>query len=363
MPGESIAPDPNPDRERVPRTRVGARDVGLGVFVFVATLALLVGVTRFFDSGGSAPSPSASGSIAAQPSAAATPTLTPAASASAAPPPASGIVATPSPSGDPVLVGAGDIGDCASVGDEDTATLLDDIEGTVFTTGDNAYESGTAAEFQDCYHPSWGRHRDRTRPAPGNHDWVTEDLAGYRGYFGEAAQGPDGSSWYSYDLGTWHVIVLDSACEMVGGCGPGSAQGEWLVDDLAASDATCTIAIFHTPRFSSGDHGDAPAMDAFWRPLHAAEVDVIVNGDDHDYERFAPQDPDGSEDRDRGIRQFVAGTGGAPLTGFPRTAPNSELRASVAHGVLAFTLRDGSYDWEFITARSDFSDRGTANCH
>jgi hypothetical protein len=152
-------------------------------------------------------------------------------------------------------------------------------------------------------------------------------------------------------------------CSKVGGCDPGSPQGAWLAADLAANRAACTLAIFHHPRFTSGEHGDTPAMDAFWRPLYAAGVDVIVNGHDHDYERFAPQDPDGQVDGDRGIRQFVVGTGGAPLRDFTRVAPNSELRAIIGHGVLAFTLHGDSYEWAFTAAGSDFRDRGTTPCH
>jgi hypothetical protein len=261
-------------------------------------------------------------------------------------------------------VGAGDIADCVSTGAEDTATLLDAIEGTVFTVGDNAYENGTADQFRDCYGPTWGRHLGRTRPAPGNHDWGTRQLAGYLDYFGAAAQGPTGTSWYSYDLGAWHVIVLDSECAKVDGCGPSSPQGAWLAADLAASDTTCTMAIFHVPRFSSGsEHGNEPEMDVFWRPLYAAGVDVIVNGHDHDYERFAPQDPEGREDLSQGIREFVVGTGGVPLREFGTPVANSQLRALVGHGVVAFTLHDAGYGWEFIVAGNAFRDRGTANCH
>ena len=264
----------------------------------------------------------------------------------------------------PVLVGAGDIGDCGSDGDEATAALLDDIPGTVFTAGDNAYDDGAARDFEQCYAPSWGRHLARTWPTPGNHDWHTGGLAGYRDYFGTAGAGPDGASWYARDLGTWRVIVLDSNCEEVGGCAADSAQGRWLAAELEASDAACTVSIFHHPRFSSGErYGDDPAMDPFWRALYAGGVDVVVNGHEHSYERFAPQDPDAREDRARGIREFVVGTGGAGLRGFGTTSANSELRASVAHGVLALTLGDGSYDWEFHAAGSDFSDRGTASCH
>jgi hypothetical protein len=188
-------------------------------------------------------------------------------------------------------------------------------------------------------------------------------LSGYLGYFGDAARGPDGSSWYSYDLGSWHVVVLDSECAHVDGCEAESEQGRWLAADLAESDATCTIAIWHKPRFSSGEHGNDRSVGPFWTQLYAAGADVVVNGHDHDYERFAPQDPSGREDRRRGIRQFVAGTGGTPLRTFREPVANSELRAAVAHGVLEFTLRDGSYDWEFIAIDGAISDRGTASCH
>ena len=270
---------------------------------------------------------------------------------------------SPTPATAPVLVGAGDIADCDAEWDTDTAALLDDIDGTVFTAGDNAYDSGTAAEFAACYEPTWGRHRDRTRPTPGNHDWRTGTLAAYFDYYGDAARGPEGSSWYSFDLGTWHVIMLDSECREAGGCGADSPQGRWLAADLAASTATCTVAIWHKPRFSSGDHGNDRAVAPFWTALYDAGTDVVINGHDHDYERFAPQDPDANEDRERGIRQFVAGTGGKSLRAFADTKPNSELRYAVTHGVFKMTLHDGSYDWEFIPTTGDFSDRGTAFCH
>ena len=343
---------------------------------FVGTLGVLLGLTAIVGRApttasatpvwlatptGSAPTASATavGSDSADPGT--TPT------AAAGSPSASGVV-TPSPAatGDPVLVGAGDIGDCASDGDEATAALLDGIDGTVFTAGDNAYPDGTAAQFRDCYDPSWGRHRDRTWPAPGNHDWHAPDLAGYREYFGAAAVGPDGEPWYARTLGTWRVLVLDSDCDVVGGCGPDSPQGRWLAGELAGASgaARCTVAIFHHPRFSSGaEHGDDPTMDPIWRALYAGGVDVVINGHEHSYERFAPQDPDGREDRARGIRAFVAGTGGRALRGFGDPRPNSELRASLAFGVLALTLHAGSYDWRFHAADSDFSDSGAASCH
>ena len=261
-----------------------------------------------------------------------------------------------------VLVGAGDIANCELDGDEATAGLLDHLPGTVFTSGDNAYEDGTAAQFSNCYEPTWGRHRDRTRPAAGNHDWETLGAAGYLGYFGSAATNADGQTWYSYDLADWHVIVLDSNCAKVDGCDPESPQGAWLAADLAASDARCTVAIWHHPRFSSGEHGDDGDTDPFWRALMAAGADVVINGHDHDYERFAPQNADGEADP-AGIREFVAGTGGAELRGFVKPVRNSLVRSSIAHGVLELSLQQSGYGWRFISVEGTFSDQGSATCH
>jgi hypothetical protein len=354
-----------------------ARQIGLAAIAFAATLIVLAGISTLVSGRGlgadrasatpatasaSAP-PAVTSSVA--PSSSAPLASTPSASPSASAPPSPSVSAAPSasPVTPQVLVGAGDVGDCSTEEDSRTADLLDDIEGTVFTAGDNAYENGSAEDFATCFEESWGRHKDRIRPAPGNHDWHTSGLSGYVGYFGDAGRGPDGRSWYSYDLGSWHVVVLDSECGRVDGCGGSSDQGRWLTADLAASDARCTIAIWHKPRFSSGEHGNDPSVGPFWTALHRAGADVVVNGHDHDYERFAPQDPGGREDRERGIRQFVAGTGGTPLRTFGDPVANSELRAAVAHGVLKLTLRDGSYDWEFISVGGAISDRGTAFCH
>ncbi|MCH7718695.1 MAG: metallophosphoesterase, partial [Chloroflexi bacterium] len=153
-----------------------------------------------------------------------------------------------------MLVGAGDIASCASSGDEATADLLDGIAGTVVTFGDNAYQSGTESEFADCYEPTWGRHKARTRPAPGNHDYITPGASGYFEYFGAAAGDPS-KGYYSYDLGAWHVIAINSNCSQVGGCDAGSPQEQWLRADLAESPTSCTVAYWHHPRFSSSLHG------------------------------------------------------------------------------------------------------------
>jgi PKD repeat protein len=266
---------------------------------------------------------------------------------------------------DPVLVGAGDIADCGLTDDEATGALVAKIPGTVFTTGDNAYDNGTAAEFANCYDPSWGRFKARTRPAPGNHDYNTPGATGYYGYFGSAAGDP-AKGYYSYDYGGWHVVVLNAECDSVGGCGAGSAQELWLRADLAAHPTTCTAAMWHEPRFSSGtDHGDDPRSQAFWEDLYYGGADVIINGHDHDYERFAPMDAAGNADATYGIRAFVVGTGGKELNGFvSKVNRNSVARDSRDHGVLKLTLHDGSYDWEFVPVPggSGFTDSGTASC-
>ena len=344
--------------------RILARNTVLLVVTFVATLALLGGLALGFSQRD--PTRAGGPAITATPVAVA-PSVGPttaggSTSAPPATPPGSPPASAP-PAIDPVLVGAGDIGDCDTRDDSATAALIEGIPGTVFTAGDNAYPDGTAKQFRDCYGPTWGRFLDRTRPAPGNHDFHTKGGSGYLEYFGDAAVNADGDAWYSYDLGAWHVIVLNSECDDAGGCKPGSPQGRWLAADLAATNAVCTLAIFHEPRFSSGFHGNSRSVAPFWDALYAAGADLIVNGHDHDYERFAPQNPDGHEDRDRGIREFIVGTGGTGLRKFEEIVPNSELRASVSHGVLKLTLRPRGYDWEFIPTQGSFSDTGSASCH
>ena len=270
--------------------------------------------------------------------------------------------ATPRPP-DPVLVGAGDIASCDSGGDEQTAALLDTIDGTVFTLGDNVYPNGTPKQFMECYDPSWGRHKARTRPAPGNHDYRTQGAAGYFGYFGGAAGDPR-TGYYAYDLGTWRVLVLNSNCSQVGGCGPGSAQEKWLKQDLAENPRPCTVAMWHHPRYSSGEHGDDTDMRHLWKVLYDADADVVLTGHDHTYERFAPQNPEDRADPKRGIREFVVGTGGRSHYAFGRIDRESEVRNNTDFGVLKLTLHPGSYDWEFIpVAFGKFHDSGTGTCH
>ena len=266
--------------------------------------------------------------------------------------------------GDPVLVGAGDIVDCADLtGAEATAKLLDKIPGTVFTVGDNVYPDGTAQQFRECYGPTWGRHKSRTRPSTGNHDFHSGGASPYFDYFGAAAGDPKTGA-YSYDLGAWHIIVLNSECLPAGGCGPGSQQEKWLKQDLQAHPAVCTLAYWHKPLFSSGgSHGNDSATHAFWLDLYAAHAALVLGGHDHDYERFAPQDPSGKADPEHGIREFVVGTGGKSHRPFIIPVPNSEVRDADTYGVLKLTLHATSYDWEFIPeAGKSFGDTGSAPC-
>jgi hypothetical protein len=256
-----------------------------------------------------------------------------------------------------VLAGAGDIAPCGSDGPELTASLLDGIGGGIFTAGDNTQASGTVSEFVNCFGATWGRHRDRIRPSPGNHDYGTAGAAAYYVYFGANA-GPIGVGYYSYTAGAWHVVALNSNLP----ANTGSAQERWLRADLAANPAPCTLAYWHHPVFSSGSHGNDARMRDVWRSLYAHGVDVVVNGHDHIYERFAPQDPDGRAD-ERGIRQFIVGTGGGGLGALPGNAPNSEVRSNASWGVLVLTLSPFDYEWEFVPVRGgSFRDSGSGAC-
>jgi hypothetical protein len=261
------------------------------------------------------------------------------------------------------LVGAGDIGRCDRDADDATAALLEMSGGFVFTAGDNAYETGSAADFEACYDPAWGRVLDRTFPAPGNHDWETAGAAGYFDYFGDRA-GDRRAGWYATTLAAWRLIVLASDCEHVGGCGPESDQGRWLARELERNRSACTLAIWHHPLFTTGAHGPSPEVRPFWEQLHAAGVELVVNGHEHSYERFRPLDPEGRPEPTGGIREFVVGTGGADLRGFDREDPNSEVRDGSTHGVLELTLDVGMFSWRFVpVAEGGFADSGSGTCH
>jgi len=257
-----------------------------------------------------------------------------------------------------VFVGAGDIA-TGGGNDEATARLLDGIAGTVFTLGDNVYSNGTAAEFAERYEPTWGRHKARTRPVPGNHDYGTSGAAGYFGYFGAAAGDPT-KGYYSYDLGDWHIVALNSEIDV----GAGSTQEQWLRSDLAASTKTGTLAYWHRPRFSSGAHGSSTRTTALWQALYDYNAEIVLVGHDHNYQRFAPQTAAGVADPARGIRQFVVGTGGAGLYDFSTPIANTEAYNVNTHGVLKLTLHPGRYDWQFVpVAGKTYTDSGSAACH
>lgn len=277
---------------------------------------------------------------------------------------------TPPPTAGPtsfVLVGAGDIATCTSTGDETTADLLDGVAGTVFTLGDNVYDNGTAAEFTNCYGPSWGRPgiKARTRPVPGNHEYNTANATGYFGYFGAAAGDP-AKGYYAYDLGAWRIYVLNTntgTCSVVA-CGAGSAQEQWLKADLAANPRQCVAAMWHHARFSSGQHGDNAVSSALWQALYDAHAEIILTAHDHTYERFAPQNPSAGPDAAHGIVEMVVGTGGKDHYPFPVIKPNSLVRDNVADGVMKLTLSTGSWTFQFLPEPGKtFTDSGSGTCH
>ena len=268
-----------------------------------------------------------------------------------------------------VLVGAGDIASCSNNNDEATAQLLDMVvaaqpQARVFTAGDNVYDSGTSAEFDNCYHPTWGRHKARTSPAVGNHEYNTPGASGYYGYFGAAAGDP-AKGYYDYSLGDWHVVVLNSQCGAVGGCHAGSAQEQWLRARLAAVAADCTVAIWHHPLFSSGStHGSNLAFQPFWQALYDHGADLVVNGHDHIYERFAPQTATGVADALFGVRQITSGLGGRSRYSIGTIEPNSEFRYTADYGVLKLTLHADRYDWQQLRVNgATVIDSGTSDCH
>jgi len=265
------------------------------------------------------------------------------------------------------LVGAGNVARCDRTNDEATASILDTIPGSVFVVGDGAYPGGTATVYQNCFAPSWGRHKARTYPVPGHRDYDSSSTAtGYFGYWGAQAGDP-AKGYYSYDLGAWHVVVLNSNNTYVP-TGVGSAQETWLKSDLAATTKQCVLALFHAPRFysnTSTTFSPTSSVKPFWDDLYAAKAELIVNAHMRDYERFGPQTSAGMADPVNGIREIIVGTGGDGLD-LPNTLiiPNSEARISNVYGVLKLTLGDGTYAWQFIpVAGQTATDSGSGTCH
>jgi 3',5'-cyclic AMP phosphodiesterase CpdA len=274
-----------------------------------------------------------------------------------------GNVSTPDPTFSVAV--AGDIGQCngappAGTAVARTAELVGAQDALVLTLGDTTYPVGAPVEFTDCFHPTWGAFKERIRPAPGNHEYMTAGAEGYFGYFGAQA-GPQRRGYYSFDHGGWHFISLNSNVDAA----PGSPQYQWLAADLAASrDALCTIAYWHYPLTSSGEYGNIPVMAKAYDALHAAGVDIVLSGHVHIYERFAPQAADGTADPQRGIRNFVVGTGGAALYPLGTIHPNSEVRDNTTHGILRLTLGRDAYEWAFVpVGGGPPRDGGRASCH
>ncbi|MFN9173155.1 MAG: metallophosphoesterase family protein [Synechocystis sp.] len=330
-----------------------------GAFLALAALTLLI----VFNSG-QLPPITQSDSLSASP-------LTPATAEMSPQPTTAG--------GFPVIVAAGDIA-CApddpgfnqGKGTETrcqmqaTADLVAQaLPVAVLPLGDNQYERGELENFRASYQPTWGKFDAISRPVPGNHEYYDKGhkAAGYYDYFGELA-GDRQKGYYSYDLGDWHLVALNSNCEFIGGCQAGSPQQQWLKQDLADHPQACTLAYWHHPRYSSGVHGNNNSMTDMWQTLYEAGADVVLSGHDHLYERFALQTSQGQADPDKGIRQFVIGTGGKSLYPFKKIRANSEVRADGVHGVLKLGLKPQSYTWQYLaTNTKDFRDQGETPCH
>ena len=262
----------------------------------------------------------------------------------------------------------------------------------VLDLGDIQYYCGSLSEFNGSYDATWGTFKPITKPAIGNHEYITNSSgsngptctsanAGARGYFDYFTRGiaspldsnqacsspgnPNCKGYYGYDIGAWHLIALNSNCGDTGGCGPGSPQHNWLTHDLAThpnSSNRCTLAYWHIPLFSSGPRHEMNSYELY-KLLFNNDADVILTSHEHNYERFAPQNHLGSADPVRGVRQFIAGTGGANFTSFGPMAANSEFRDSSHFGVLKLTLRADSYEWQFVGENGTVYDSGSAACH
>jgi len=254
------------------------------------------------------------------------------------------------------MLGAGDIGMCGSPGVAQTARLVAGLEGDLLLAGDIAYFQGSTENFRDCFNPLWGQFRSRWHPVPGNHEYESPGAAPYFTYFGDAA-GPRGRGYYAFNAGDWLILMLDSNIAAT----RGSPQWEFARAQLEAQRTPCTMAVWHHPLFTSGPSAGTTAMRDMWALLEANRAEVILNGHDHLYERFARQTSTGVADPVNGIRQFTAGTGGAELYNFLRPTANSEERI-MKFGVIRFTLRPAQVDWEFLDVDGSVGDRGLDTC-
>ncbi|EPX64128.1 Alkaline phosphatase [Cystobacter fuscus DSM 2262] len=264
----------------------------------------------------------------------------------------------PLPPGSAVLLAVGDIASCDSEGDEATAAMLDVLPGEIATLGDTVYPEGTAEAFARCYAPSWGRHKARTHPVPGNHDYLVPGAEPYFDYFGAAA-GARGQGYYSYEVGAWHVVALNTEL----GAEAFEAQVRWLREDLKAHPARCTLAYMHRPLFTSMRARDNAFVRPLWEALYEAGAEVVLAGHDHFYERFAPQTPGGEVDAGRGLREFVVGTGGRSFYPLEPAPASSERRIGDRYGLLRLTLEEGTYGWEFLQVGGGIGDQGRGTCH
>jgi alkaline phosphatase len=277
--------------------------------------------------------------------------------------PAAGAKTSKSPA---TLLAAGDIAVCSSRGSMLTSRLIARLPGTVAALGDEAYPTGSASDYRRCYKPTWGRFKARTRPTLGNHEYKLGNANAYFSFFGSKAAPPGG--YYSYTLGTWHVVVINSNCKFIGGCGPGSAELNWLQADLAAHPASCTLAYWHHARFSEGpdttyDPASALAMQPVWETLVNAGADVAVTAHDHMYERFTPLDATGQPDPS-GMREFVAGTGGGPYYRVIKHVAGIQKAITFHWGVLQLKLSSNGYSWKFLSTPSGRTlDSGSGSCH
>lgn len=287
---------------------------------------------------------------------------------------------TPPPAGDPVVMAVGDMVCGAGSGAackqmEVSQLILDGNPSAFLALGDVQYESGEIADFQNFYTPSYGRFLNLTKPSIGNHEYndpvgsSDPSKVGYWDYFNGVGNytgiaGDRDKGYYSFNVGSWHLIALNSNCSKVGGCSAGSPQYTWLQNDLVANaGAKCTLAYFHHPLFTSGSRASTGVIP-FWQLLYDNNADMILVGHEHNYERFAPMDPNGNLDTARGLKQFIVGTGGRNLTHLVSAAPNSELFNDTSFGALKMSLHDGSYDWQFVPIPGNtLADSGTATCH